>query len=68
MPLLYQPGTHWRYSYGFDILGCVAKKVTGVSPDAWLKQVHAPHTMYFIDDIIQQPPTRWQDRQERDFS
>jgi CubicO group peptidase (beta-lactamase class C family) len=48
VPLLYQPGTHWRYSYGFDILGCVAKKVTGVSPDAWLKQVNTSHTPYSI--------------------
>ena len=39
MPLLTQPGTHWRYSYGYDVLGVLLFKVTGQSPDVWMKQV-----------------------------
>ena len=39
MPLLHQPGTHWRYAYGYDLLGAVLFKATGQTPDVWMKQV-----------------------------
>lgn len=39
VPLLHQPGTTWRYSYGYDLLGVLLAKVTGQSPDLWMKQV-----------------------------
>jgi CubicO group peptidase (beta-lactamase class C family) len=37
-PLLSQPGSKWRYSYSFDVLGVVLAHVTGESPDAWIKR------------------------------
>jgi len=29
LPLHYQPGTRWDYSFGFDVLGLVIEKITG---------------------------------------
>lgn len=39
MPLLSQPGSKWRYAYGYDLLGVLLFKTTGQSPDVWMKQV-----------------------------
>jgi CubicO group peptidase (beta-lactamase class C family) len=29
LPLFYQPGTRWDYSFGFDVLGLVIERITG---------------------------------------
>ena len=39
VPLLSQPGSKWRYAYGYDLLGVLLFKATGQSPDVWMKQV-----------------------------
>ena len=38
MPLVYQPGTHWSYSVGLDLLGRVIEVVSGMSFDAFLQE------------------------------
>lgn len=38
MPLVYQPGTHWSYSNGLDLMGRVIEVVSGQSFDAFLKE------------------------------
>ncbi|OYX66977.1 MAG: serine hydrolase [Sphingomonadales bacterium 32-64-17] len=38
MPLVYQPGTHWSYSVGLDLLGRVIEVVSGVSFDSFLQE------------------------------
>ncbi|MBW8755771.1 MAG: beta-lactamase family protein [Sphingomonadales bacterium] len=37
MPLVYQPGTHWSYSNGLDLMGRVIEVVSGTTFDAFLK-------------------------------
>jgi CubicO group peptidase (beta-lactamase class C family) len=37
-PLVYQPGTHWSYSVGLDLMGRVIEVVTGQPFDAFLKE------------------------------
>lgn len=39
IPLLYQPQTHWKYSFSYDILGAVLEKVTGMPADQYMKKV-----------------------------
>ncbi len=38
MPLVYQPGTHWSYSVGLDLMGRVIEVVSGMPFDAFLKE------------------------------
>jgi CubicO group peptidase (beta-lactamase class C family) len=38
MPLVYQPGTHWSYSNGLEVMGRVIELVSGMPFDAFLKQ------------------------------
>ncbi len=38
LPLVYQPGTHWSYSVGLDLLGRVIEVASGMTFDAFLKQ------------------------------
>jgi CubicO group peptidase (beta-lactamase class C family) len=38
IPLVYQPGTHWNYSTGLDVLGRVIEVVSGQPFDAFLKE------------------------------
>lgn len=38
VPLEAEPGTHWRYSYGLDLIGRIVEIVSGQSFDAFLKQ------------------------------
>tara|TARA_A100001391_G_scaffold78331_1_gene50611 strand:- start:74913 stop:76235 length:1323 start_codon:yes stop_codon:yes gene_type:complete len=38
MPLVYQPGTHWSYSVGLDLMGRVIEVVSGKSFDAFLQE------------------------------
>ena len=38
MPLVYQPGVRWSYSYGLDVLGRVIEVVTGKKYDVFLKE------------------------------
>lgn len=37
LPLLTQPGTEWRYSVGFDVLGAVIERVAKMPLDAFMK-------------------------------
>ena len=38
MPLVYEPGTHWSYSPGLDIMGRVIEVVTGKGFDTFLQE------------------------------
>jgi CubicO group peptidase (beta-lactamase class C family) len=38
MPLVYQPGTHWSYSNGLDLMGRVIEVVSGKPFDTFLKE------------------------------
>ncbi len=38
MPLVYQPGTHWSYSAGLDVMGRVIEVVSGQQFDAFLQE------------------------------
>jgi CubicO group peptidase (beta-lactamase class C family) len=38
MPLVYQPGTHWSYSNGLDLMGRVIEVVSGRPFDAFLQE------------------------------
>lgn len=38
MPLVYEPGTHWSYSVGLDLLGRVIEVVSGMPFDLFLKR------------------------------
>lgn len=38
MPLVYQPGTHWSYSNGLDLMGRVIEVVSGKPFDVFLKE------------------------------
>jgi CubicO group peptidase (beta-lactamase class C family) len=38
MPLVYQPGTHWSYSTGLDLMGRVIEVVAGQPFDQFLKE------------------------------
>lgn len=52
-PLFWQPGTTWRYSWSYDVLGYVIKKITRQSPDDWLRQnLFAPLKMFDTDFYV----------------
>ena len=36
LPLVHQPGTHWRYSIAIDLLGAIIEEVSGLSLDRFL--------------------------------
>lgn len=38
LPLAYQPGTHWRYSYSIDILGAIIEVISGVPFEKFLEE------------------------------
>ncbi|HQE91479.1 MAG TPA: serine hydrolase domain-containing protein [Anaerolineae bacterium] len=38
LPLAFQPGTHWRYSYAIDVLGYIAEVISGKPLDVFLKE------------------------------
>lgn len=45
-PLLYEPGTQWRYSYSTDICGYLIEVISGISLDVYLKtQIFDPLKM-----------------------
>lgn len=37
VPLLYEPGTQWRYSYSTDLCGYLVEVISGMSLDVYLK-------------------------------
>lgn len=46
VPLVYEPGTHWSYSLGLDLMGRVIEVVSGQSFDAFLRdRIFAPAGM-----------------------
>jgi CubicO group peptidase (beta-lactamase class C family) len=43
LPLAFQPGTHWRYSYAIDVLGYLVELISGLSLDQFFAQrIFAP--------------------------
>ena len=38
LPLLFEPGTQWRYSVGIDVAGLIVERVTGMTFDQYLKE------------------------------
>ncbi len=38
LPLAYQPGTHWRYSYAIDVLGGLIEIITGQPYEKYLEE------------------------------
>ena len=45
-PLLYEPGTQWRYSYSTDVCGYLVEVISGMSLDVYLKtQIFDPLKM-----------------------
>ena len=55
IPLLFQPGERWSYSYAVDVQAAALEKITGQTLGAYLKQnVFTPlgmnHTAFFVSD------------------
>ena len=55
IPLLFQPGERWSYSYTVDVQAAALEKITGQTLGAYLKQnVFTPlgmnHTAFFVSD------------------
>ncbi len=55
IPLLFQPGERWNYSYTVDVQAAALEKITGQTLGAYLKQnVFTPlgmnHTAFFVSD------------------
>lgn len=51
--LYWQPGTTWRYSWSYDVLGYVIKKITKQDPDDWLRQnLFEPLKMFDTDFYV----------------
>ncbi|HLP08540.1 MAG TPA: serine hydrolase domain-containing protein [Opitutaceae bacterium] len=53
MPLAFQPGTKWSYSYSIDVLGYLVEVVSGVPLNEYVKQevftpLHMHDTDYFV--------------------
>jgi CubicO group peptidase (beta-lactamase class C family) len=38
LPIAYQPGTHWRYSYSIDILGALVEIISGMPYEKYLQE------------------------------
>ncbi|TVR54479.1 MAG: class A beta-lactamase-related serine hydrolase [Spirochaetaceae bacterium] len=38
LPLVHQPGTHWRYSIAIDLLGAIVEEVAGFSFERFLRE------------------------------
>jgi CubicO group peptidase (beta-lactamase class C family) len=52
-PLWWQPGSTWRYSWSYDVLGYVIQKVTHQTPDAFLRvNLFNPLKMYDTDFYV----------------
>jgi len=53
LPLAFQPGTKWRYSYAIDVLGYIIEVISGKSLDAFLKErLFAPLGMVDTDFYV----------------
>ncbi|MEQ1781195.1 MAG: serine hydrolase [Hyphomonadaceae bacterium] len=55
IPLLFQPGERWSYSYAVDVQAAALEKITGQTLGSYLKQnVFTPlgmkHTAFFVSD------------------
>lgn len=53
MPVAFQPGTHWRYSFSIDILGALVEIISGMSYETFLeerifKPLGMPDTAYYV--------------------
>ena len=53
MPLRFQPGTRWHYSFAIDVIGCIVEMISGQSLDLFLdEQLFGPlgmnETAYWI--------------------
>lgn len=52
-PLWWQPGSTWRYSWSYDVLGYVIQQVTHQTPDAFLRvNLFNPLKMYDTDFYV----------------
>lgn len=57
LPLAFQPGTHWRYSYAIDVLGHIVEIISGKSIDEFLyENIFGPLGM--IDTDFWVPPEK----------
>ncbi len=55
IPLLFEPGTRWRYSFATDVLGHLIERVSGESLDAYLQtRLFGPLGM--TDSYLDVPP------------
>lgn len=56
VPLLFEPGTHWNYGLGLDVLGAVIEVISGMSFGEFLKKeffepLEMRHTAFFIEEV-----------------
>lgn len=57
IPLLTQPGTEWRYSVAFDVLGAVIQRASGMPFEKFLKErLFKPLDMKDTDFYV--PPSK----------
>jgi CubicO group peptidase (beta-lactamase class C family) len=53
IPLAFQPGTNWKYSYSYDVLGHLIESLSGVTLDRFLKErIFLPLGMHDTDFYI----------------
>jgi len=58
VPLLFQPGTQWRYGLNMDLLGCLVEVISGQTLDAFLqKNLTGPLGMK--DTYFNVPPSKF---------
>lgn len=60
MPLAFEPGTHFRYSYSHDVLGAVVEVISGKPFEQFVKdEIFSPLGMessaYFFEDLPENP-------------
>ena len=56
IPLAFQPGTHWNYGLGLDVMGAVIEAAAGMRFGEFLKKeffkpLDMPHTGFFAEEI-----------------
>lgn len=57
MPLLFEPGTHWNYSYGTDVCGALVEVLSGQTLDVFLEErILGPLGM--VDTSFDVPPEK----------
>jgi CubicO group peptidase (beta-lactamase class C family) len=57
LPLAFQPGTHWRYSFAIDVLGRLAEVISGQSLDVFMQErLFKP--MGMVDTAFHVPPEK----------